>query len=254
MSKSFESKSVLITGAASGIGRCAALEFARQGAKIVVADRNVEAGTQTVHDVQQLGAESVFVETDVADRASIENLIAQSVDKFGAVDYAINNAGVELEWAPLAEADEAQFDQIIAVNLKGVWLSMKYQIRQMLKQGNGAIVNTASIAAMAAAPNMSAYAASKHGVIGLTKTVAVEYASAGIRINAVCPGVIDTEMTQRAVSKGPQGLDAHLPGIHPMGRIGTAEEVVAAMIWLCSDAASFTTGAILPVEGGRLAR
>jgi len=250
----FQDKVVLITGGATGIGRAAALEFARQGAAVVVADQNDAAGAETADEICTSGARGLFVRTDVADAHSVEKMVDSCVAEFGQLDCAINNAGVELEWAPLADADEAHFDKIIAVNLKGVWLCLRQEIRQMLKQGAGTIVNTASIAALAAAPKMSSYAASKHGVIGLTKTAAVEYAEAGIRINAVCPGVIDTDMTRRAIAKGGEGTEKYLPGIHPMGRIGTPGEVVAAMMWLCSSAASFTTGAILPVEGGRLAR
>lgn len=250
----FENKVVLITGGATGIGRAAALEFASRGASIAIADQNEAAGAATAKEVQAAGGEAIFIDTDVADAKNVERMIEKCVVEFGHIDCAINNAGVELEWAPLAESDENIFDKIIAVNLKGVWLCLREEIRQMLQQNGGSIVNTASIAAMTAAPKMSSYAASKHGVIGLTKTAAVEYASAGIRINAVCPGVIDTDMTQRAIEKGGEGTEKYLPGIHPMGRIGTPEEVVAAMLWLCSDASSFTTGAILPVEGGRLAR
>ncbi len=251
----FQDKVVLVTGGATGIGRAASLEFARQGAAVVVADLNETAGAETADEICTGGSRGLFVRTDVADARGVEQMVDSCVAEFGQLDCAINNAGVELEWAPpLADADEAQFDKIIAVNLKGVWLCLRQEIRQMLKQGSGVIVNTASIAALAAAPKMSSYAASKHGVIGLTKTAAVEYAEAGIRINAVCPGVIDTDMTRRAIAKGGEGTEKYLPGIHPMGRIGTPNEVVAAMMWLCSDAASFTTGAILPVEGGRLAR
>jgi len=250
----FENKVVLITGGAAGIGRVAAHKFCELGAKLMIADQNAEAGEATALQARALGGEAEFVKVDVGDSASVDKMLKRCVSAFGRVDIAINNAGVELEWAPIAEGDETQFDKIIAVNLKGVWLCLRAEVRQMLRQDGGAIVNTASIAAMAAAPNMAAYSASKHGVIGLTKSVAVEYAKSGIRVNAVCPGVIDTAMTERAISKGDSGIEKYLPGIHPMNRIGTAEEVVAAMQWLCSDAASFTTGAVLPVEGGRLAR
>ena len=250
----FENKVVLITGGATGIGSVAALEFASRGAKIAIADQNETAGEATAEEVKAAGGEAIFIDTDVSDAKNVARMVKKCVADFGQIDCAINNAGVELEWAPLADADEDLFDRIIAVNLKGVWLCLRQEIRQMLLQNGGTIVNTASIAAMTAAPKMSSYAASKHGVIGLTKTAAVEYASAGIRINAVCPGVVDTDMTQRAIKKGGEGTEKYLPGIHPMGRIATPEEVVAAMLWLCSDASSFTTGAILPVEGGRLAR
>lgn len=250
----FDDKVVLITGGAAGIGRAAALAFCTRGAKVVIADLDTETGAPTAAEASVLGGEACFVNVDVSDAASVDDMIVECIDRFGRLDIAINNAGVELEWAPIAAGDEAQFDKIIAVNLKGVWLCLRAEIRQMLRQSGGAIVNTASIAAMAAAPNMAAYSASKHGVIGLTRTTAVEYAKKGIRVNAVCPGVIDTAMTERAISKGDDGIEDYLPGIHPMGRLGTADEVVAAMQWLCSDVAGFTTGAVLPVEGGRLAR
>lgn len=250
----FENKVVLITGGAAGIGRVAAHKFCELGAKLMIADQNAEAGEATALQARALGGEAEFVKVDVGDSASVDKMLERCVSVFGRVDIAINNAGVELEWAPIAEGDETQFDKIIAVNLKGVWLCLRAEVRQMLTQKVGAIVNTASIAALVAAPNMAAYSASKHGVIGLTKSVAVEYAQSGIRVNAVCPGVIDTAMTERAVAKGDSGIEKYLPGIHPMNRIGTAEEVVAAMQWLCSEASSFTTGAVLPVEGGRLAR
>jgi NAD(P)-dependent dehydrogenase (short-subunit alcohol dehydrogenase family) len=251
---SFDNKIALITGGAAGIGRATALQFAKRGANVLIADLSVEQGQETVAQLQAFGAEALFVETDVTDAQSVAQMVTACVEKFGQLDYAINNAGVELEWAPVAEGDESQFDQIMAVNVKGVWLCLRQEIRQMLLQKSGAIVNTASIAAMTAAPNMAAYAASKHAVIGLTRTAAVETAESGIRINAVCPGVIETEMTKRAIEKGSEGLEAYLPRIHAMGRIGTADEVANAILWLCSDESSFTTGAVLPVEGGRLAR
>jgi len=251
---SFENGVVLITGGAAGIGRVTALEFARQGARIAVADRDEEQGRAAVAEVQVLGGEAAFIAVDVADAASVGNMVDECVTVFGRIDCAVNNAGIELEWASLADADEQMFDRIIAVNLKGVWLCLRQEIRQMLTQGSGAIVNTASIAGLIAAPKMSSYAASKHGVIGLTKTAAVEYARAGIRINAVCPGVIDTDMTRRAIEKGDAGLAQRLPGIHPIGRVGTAGEVARAITWLCSDAAGFTTGVAFPVDGGRLAQ
>lgn len=250
----FDNKTVLITGGAAGIGRATALQFARHGAHVAIADQNVSEGQATVAEIQALGSDALFVETDVSDAGSVEQMVAACVEKFGRLDCAVNNAGVELEWAPVAEGDESLFDRIMAVNVKGVWLCLRQEIRQMLLQGSGSIVNTASIAAMTAAPNMAAYCASKHAVIGLTRTAAVETAKSGIRINAVCPGVIETAMTERAIEKGSEGLESYLPRIHAMGRIGTTDEVAKAILWLCSDEASFTTGATLPVEGGRLAR
>jgi NAD(P)-dependent dehydrogenase (short-subunit alcohol dehydrogenase family) len=245
---------VLITGAAGGIGRAAVLAFARAGARVVAADLD-EAGAQQAADLARAeGAEALAVQADVASSASVQAMVAAAVARFGRLDAAFNNAGVELEGVPTHEADEDLFDRSIAINLKGVFLCMKYQLRQMLAQGGGGvIVNTASVAGLVGAATMPAYAASKHGVVGLTKSAALEYAKKGIRVNAVCPGVIRTAMTERAVAQRPE-REAFINNLHPMGRIGEPDEIAATALWLCSPAASFITGQALAVDGGMLAR
>jgi NAD(P)-dependent dehydrogenase (short-subunit alcohol dehydrogenase family) len=245
---------VLITGAAGGIGRAAVLAFARAGARVVAADLD-EAGAQQAADLARAeGAEALAVQADVASSASVQAMVAAAVARFGRLDAAFNNAGVELEGVPTHEADEDLFDRTININLKGVFLCMKYQLRQMLAQGGGGvIVNTASVAGLVGAATMPAYAASKHGVVGLTKSAALEYAKKGIRVNAVCPGVIRTAMTERAVAQRPE-REAFINNLHPMGRIGEPDEIAATALWLCSSAASFITGQALAVDGGMLAR
>ncbi len=245
---------VLITGAAGGIGRAAVQAFARAGARVVAVDLD-EAGAQQAAELARAeGAESLAVQADVASSASVQAMVAATVARFGRLDAAFNNAGVELEGVPTHEADEALFDRTIGINLKGVFLCMKYQLRQMLAQGGGGvIVNTASVAGLVGAATMPAYAASKHGVVGLTKSAALEYAKKGIRVNAVCPGVIRTAMTERAVAQRPE-REAFINSLHPMGRIGEPQEIAATALWLCSPAASFITGQALAVDGGMLAR
>lgn len=247
---SFVGKTVLVTGGAGGIGRATALAFAQAGATVVISDIAGEAGRHLARSIVDGGGAATFIEADVTSSASVETLVAECVRRHGRLDHAFNNAGIELEAARIADAEEDAFDRIIAVNLKGVFLCLKYQIRQMLAQGSGgAIVNTASVAGLGAAATMPSYAASKHGVVGLTRTAAVEYASKGIRINAVCPGVIRTAMYERAVSADPRRKDV-MDRIHPMRRIGEPEEVAAAVMWLCSDQAGFVTGHLMTVDGG----
>lgn len=253
MSKStFSGKSVLVTGAAGGIGRAAAIAFAREGARVVVSDITVAGGEETVAMITQAGGEAIFVKADIARAADVEALIAKVVVTYGRLDCAFNNAGIEIEHQPLADADEDTFDLIMNVNVKGVWLCMKHEIRQMLKQGGGSIVNTASVAGLVGAPLQPIYAASKHAVIGLTKTAAAEYGRTGIRINAVCPGVIRTAMMDRAIEREPKREKA-IQKIHPIGRLGEAEEIANAALWLSSDSASFVTGHSLAVDGGLVA-
>ena len=245
---------VLITGAAGGIGRAAVLAFARSGAHVVAVDLDEAGAQQAAESARATGAEALALQADVASSASVQAMVAGAVARFGRLDAAFNNAGVELEGVPTHEADEALFDRTIAINLKGVFLCMKYQLRQMLAQGGGGvIVNTASVAGLVGAATMPAYAASKHGVVGLTKSAALEYAKKGIRVNAVCPGVIRTAMSERAVAQRPE-REAFINNLHPMGRIGEPEEIAATALWLCSPAASFITGQALAVDGGMLAR
>jgi NAD(P)-dependent dehydrogenase (short-subunit alcohol dehydrogenase family) len=251
----FEGKVALVTGAGSGIGRASALAFARAGACVMVADVDAPGGEETVRQVSGLGGLARFVRTDVTDEQQVEALVAASVESFGRLDYAHNNAGVGAPPMALHEADRASFDHVLAVNLTGVWLCLKYEARQMLQQGGGAIVNTASLAGLIGFPMNVAYSASKHAVVGITRTAALEYARAGIRVNAVCPAFVRTPMVERLVEfAGPRMSYERLAGMQPMGRLGTVEEVADAVVWLCSDAAGFITGHALPLDGGTTAR
>lgn len=253
MAGQLNGKVALVTGGSSGIGRATALALAREGAKVVVADVMVEGGQETVRLLTATGGQGLFVKTDVSRAAEVEALIGRAVATYGRLDCAFNNAGVEGAFVTTSEYSEADWDRVVAINLKGVWLCMKYEIAHMLRQGGGAIVNTASGAGLVGVPNLSAYVASKHGVVGLTKTAALEYAKAGIRVNAVCPGVIQTPMVARLTSNRPD-LSEALVAAEPMGRTGRPEEVAAAVVWLCSDAASFVTGHALSVDGGYVAQ
>jgi len=246
-------KVALVTGGGSGIGRATAQIFAREGAKVVVADVVVEGGEETVRLIKAAGGEAVFVQTDVAQAAAVETMVKKAVETYGRLDCAFNNAGIEGVIQPTVEYAEAHWDRVLAINLKGVWLCMKYEIQQMLKQGSGAIVNTASVAGLIGLPGFSAYVAAKHGVNGLTKTAALEYAKAGIRVNAVCPGVIHTPMLERAMRDTP-GAEEQFIAMEPVGRMAAPEEVGEAVVWLCSDAASFVTGLPMAVDGGWVAQ
>lgn len=248
-SQQFSGKAVLVTGAANGIGRAAALAFAREGARVAVCDIDAEGGKQTAAMIAGKGGEAIFIKVDIAQAAEVESMIDKVVATYGRLDCAFNNAGIEIEHLPLAESDEAVFDRIMSVNVKGVWLCMKHEIRQMLKQGGGVIVNTASVAGLVGAPLQPIYAASKHAVVGMTKTAAAEYGKAGIRINSVCPGIIRTPMLERALEREPR-REKSIVKVHPIGRLGEAEEIANAALWLCSDSASFVTGHQLAVDGG----
>ncbi|MFJ2366827.1 SDR family oxidoreductase [Pseudomonas sp. NPDC087697] len=249
MSMTFSGQVALVTGAAAGIGRATAQAFAAEGLKVVVADLDVAGGEGTVELIRAAGGEAVFVRCNVTLEGDVQNLMAQAVSTYGRVDYAFNNAGIEIEKGKLAEGTVDEFDAIMGVNVKGVWLCMKYQLPLMLAQGGGAIVNTASVAGLGAAPKMSIYAASKHAVIGLTKSAAIEYAKKKIRVNAVCPAVIDTDMFRRAYEADPKKAD-FAAAMHPVGRIGKVEEIASAVLYLCCDGAAFTTGHSLAVDGG----
>jgi NAD(P)-dependent dehydrogenase (short-subunit alcohol dehydrogenase family) len=246
-------KIALVTGGASGIGRATALTFAREDAQVIVADRSVDGGEETVQMVKAAGREALFVKTDVSQATEVEGLIKQAVATYGRLDCAFNNAGIEGVWVQTADCTEENWDRTLTINLKGVWLCLKYEIPQMLTQGGGAIVNNASLAGLVGAATLPAYVASKHGVVGLTKTAALEYAKAGIRVNAVCPGIIRTPMGDRVIQAYPQTADAMLAQ-EPIGRWGTPEEVAEAVVWLCSDAASFVTGHAMAVDGGWVAQ
>jgi NAD(P)-dependent dehydrogenase (short-subunit alcohol dehydrogenase family) len=245
-----EGKVSLVTGGSSGIGRASALAFAREGAKVVVADVNVAGGEETVSMIKKASGEAIFVKADVANAIEVEALINKAIKTYGRLDCAHNNAGIGV--APgiyLADYAEENWDLVINVNLKGVWLCMKYEIPYMIKQKSGAIVNTASTFSLVASPGLSAYIASKAGVAGLTRAAALEYASAGIRVNAVGPGPINTPLLQQAAALDPKGLAVWRAQI-PLGRIGNPEEVANAVVWLCSGAASFVTGLVMIVDGG----
>lgn len=249
-----QGKSIVITGAGAGIGRATALAFGRAGARVMAADLDRERGEATVAAITQAEGQARFYQCDVSVSADVEALMAATVDAYGQLDCAYNNAGIEGPGGLTHLYDEALWHKVIAVNLIGVWLCMKYEIPHMLQQGGGAIVNAGSIAGLVASTgNGSAYTASKHGIIGLTKVAALEYAKAGIRVNAVCPGVIHTTMTERMDSRTP-GYFERITAVSPTGRVGTPEEVAEAVLWLCSNAASFVTGHALTVDGGYVAQ
>ncbi|MEG5164038.1 SDR family oxidoreductase [Microcoleus sp. AT3-A2] len=272
-----QDKVALVTGGTSGIGRETAIAYAQQQAKVVVVGRRIDEGEETVRLIQDAGGEAIFVEADITKEADVKAMVDKTVDVFGRLDIAFNNAGMGGENPSLIEQTEAEYDRTMNVNVKGVWLSMKYEIAQMLKQGSGSIVNMASAVGVVALPNILLYTASKHAVVGLTKAAALQYAKAGIRINAVAPGSIQTDMFEAAtlqyakagirinvVAPGAIQTDmfeavtdeakAYLTGLHPIGRIGTPLEVANAVLYLSSDLASFTTGATLLVDGGFVAQ
>ena len=249
----FEGKVVLVTGGGSGIGRAIALAFAQERARVMVADVDITSGEESVQAVTEDGGEAIFLQADVANREQVKGMIHKAVTRYGRLDCACNNAGIAGVQARTAECTEDNWDRTLSINLKSVWLCMKYEIPQMLKQGSGAIVNTASAAGLIGLPGWPAYVASKHGVIGLTKSAALEYAKANIRINAVCPSIIKTEMAE-CFTGGDRRVEDYILAQQPLSRMGTPEEVAAVVLWLCSDAASFVTGHALPVDGGLLAR
>jgi NAD(P)-dependent dehydrogenase (short-subunit alcohol dehydrogenase family) len=247
-----EGKVALVTGGASGIGRATALTFAREGAQLVIADINADGGHQTVHMIREQGGEALFVHADVSQATAVAALISQTIATYGRLDCAHNNAGIgSRPWVRLHEVPEESWDRVLTTNLKSVWLCMKYELIQMLAQGGGTIVNTASIMGLVGSwSRSSAYTASKHGVVGLTKTAALEYAQQGIRVNCVCPGYIQTAMS----AQNDPERQAQIIAREPIGRVGTPEEVAEAVVWLCSDAASFVTGHAMSIDGGLVAQ
>ena len=254
MAGMLEGKAALVTGGARGIGRATALLFAREGARVAVADLSGDGAAQTVAGINAAGGQAIAIEADVTRPDQVAAMVATAIAAFGRLDCAFNNAGIAgyqvgAAGKKTAEWSEEAFDRMIAVNLKGVWLSMRSEIEQMAKQGGGAIVNTASIAGLVGLPTSSAYVASKHGVIGLTKTAAIEYAESGIRVNAVCPGYIETEMTREVMARRGDQIMATTP----FRRMGRAEEIAEMVCWLCSDRASYVSGAAYNVDGGYVA-
>jgi len=253
MAELTKDKVALVTGAGSGIGRAAAWIFAREGAKVAAADVNRASAEETVGMIREAGGEAFGLQADVSKAAEVEAMVDAVVGTYGRLDCAFNNAGIEGALASTTDYTEADWAPVIAVNLTGVWLCMKYEIPRLLETGGGAIVNTSSAAGLLGAPRMPAYVASKHGVVGLTKTAALEYAKSGVRVNAVCPGVIDTSMVGRLKERRPRMFEKIVRG-EPIGRIGQPEEIAETAVWLCSDAASFVTGHAMSVDGGIVAQ
>jgi NAD(P)-dependent dehydrogenase (short-subunit alcohol dehydrogenase family) len=249
MNEFYVGKVVLITGAATGMGETSAVEFAKAGAKVVVADWNAEEGESTVAEIIAAGGDAKFVKVDVSNAESVKAMVDKTLEWYGRLDCAFNNAGIMEENAKLADVDEAMFDRIVAVNMKGIFLCMKYELPVMVAQGKGAIVNTSSVCAARILPNCAAYTASKFGVVALTRSAAVEYGGSGVRINAILPGAIATPMAKAAIEADPARLE-RIKHTRPLGRVAEPIVIAKAAMWLCSDDAEHITGHALPVDGG----
>lgn len=249
-----EGKVAIVTGASSGIGLHTARLFAERGAGVVLADLDETAGSEAAQAIEDAGGNALFVKTDVSQSAQVKALIDKTIDRFGRLDYAVNNAGIGGESVPTAEITEEGWDRVIGINLTGVWLCMKHEIEAMLENEGGAIVNVASILGKVGFANAAAYVSAKHGVVGLTKSAAMEYATLGVRVNVVCPGFIYTPMLENAGMAEGTEMYNYISSLHPMQRMGTSEEVAAMIVWACSDEASFVTGASLLVDGGYTAQ
>jgi NAD(P)-dependent dehydrogenase (short-subunit alcohol dehydrogenase family) len=254
MNISFENKVALVTGAASGLGLAAAKAFAASGASVVLADWDEKSVQTAADELKTQGHTVLAVRCDVADDAQVEAMVAQAVEAFGKLDVAYNNAGVQNVLAETADSPREDYDRVMSINLGGVWICMKFELQQMRKQGSGAIVNCSSLGGLVGGAERATYHAAKHGVLGLTKSAALEYAARGIRVNAICPGLIWTPMAEKMAASGQaEALDAMLKVI-PMGRHGRPEEIADAVLWLCSDAASYVTGQSISVDGGFVMR
>ncbi len=249
----FSKKVVVVTGGGSGIGKATALQFASEGASVVIGNRNESKGREVVKEINDAGGNASFIQTDVTKESDVKALVGHAVSKYGKLDAAFNNAGTEGDTATIVEDTEKNFNRIFDVNIKGLWLSMKYEIEYMLNHGGGSIVNTASIAGLIGFPQHGMYTASKHAVLGLTKSAALEYGAQGIRINAVSPGTIQTEMLDRfagETEEEQQKTKEYLMSKNPIGRIGEPKEIAGAVLWLCSEEASFMLGQSVTVDGG----
>ena len=242
----------IVTGGAKGIGWGIAKIFVEDGAKVVVVDWDAENGEKTSKELRDAGGASIFVKCDVSNEEQVKAMVQKAIETYGRLDCAFNNAGVGEPLKRVSKTTEDNWDRVMATNLKGVYLCMKYELPVMFKQGKGAIVNTASLAGLKGLSGQAAYVASKHGVVGLTKSAAIEYATSGIRINAVCPGVIDTPLIAHGLKERPY-LEKSYVNMEPIGRLGKPEEIAAAVLWLCSDEASFVIGSVFPVDGGVVA-
>jgi NAD(P)-dependent dehydrogenase (short-subunit alcohol dehydrogenase family) len=251
MEKLLKGKVALITGSSFGIGRATAIAFAEKGAKVVLADWVEDA--ETLNLIKKSGGEAIFVKCNVSNEADVKLMVEMTISTFGRLDFAFNNAGIEGEQGITADCTVENWEKTIGVNLKGIWLCMKYELPHMLKQGKGSIVNCASIAGLVGFSGLPAYVASKHGVVGLTKNAALEYVKQGIRVNAVCPGVIKTPMIDRFTGKDKK-VEKQYEDMEPIGRMGLPEEVAEAVLWLCSDSSSFVTGHAMAVDGGWVAQ
>lgn len=249
MKKKFDNKTVLITGAGSGIGRYTALGFAKNGANVMVSDVSIDGGEETLRRISEFNGTADFIECDVSSSDQVKSLIQGTIKRFGGLDFAINNAGVSMRPSTTAELDEEEWDRVIAINLKSVYLCMKYEIPHMQQAGGGAIVNVSSLAGFRGKAGTLAYTASKHGVVGMTKTAAIEYAKEGIRINAICPGLTESGMT--AGLQQHSNLAEQLISLIPMGHMGKSQDIADAAVWLCDDTSSFVTGHALVVDGGQ---
>ena len=254
MNISFENQVALVTGAASGIGLATAKAFAQSGASVALADWNEKAVRSAAEELAGQGHKTLAIRCDVADDAQVESMVDQTVAAFGRLDAAYNNAGVQNELAEAADQTREDFDRVVGINLRGVWSCMKFELRQMRKQGSGTIVNCSSLGGLVGSPERGIYHAAKHGVLGFTKSAALEYAARGIRINAICPGLIQTPMSDQMVAAGQGEALKEMEKSIPMGRVGRPEEIAHAVLWLCSDAASYVTGQSISVDGGFIMR